>query len=360
MPYTNTPLIYRTATMLAAVRQMPSHRTFLRDRYFPTQDSTDIFPTEEVLIEYKDGSKKMAPCVMPRKKGITIVRDGYTTKRYTPPFVAPQRSLTIDDLNKKGFGENLYSEITPEQREAQVLGQDLEEFETMISAREEYMAAQALTNNGYDLRHYADKYGSSEFDDFEIRFYSGNNNPAEYTPSENWDDPGADIFSDLQAMIFMLTSRGLPATELVMSPDVAGTIINNPQFTKFLDIRNYNLGSIAPEILPAGAALLGRINVYGRTVDLLTYDETYEDDDGDTQPYVPAGTVILTAPSCGRGLYGAVSQIEESDGKFHTYTGRRVPKYLSDAGSDVRTIKLSSRPLLIPRNANPWVTAKVQ
>lgn len=31
-----TPLIYRTVTMLAAIQAMPTHRTFLRDRYFPT------------------------------------------------------------------------------------------------------------------------------------------------------------------------------------------------------------------------------------------------------------------------------------------------------------------------------------
>ena len=47
-----TPLIYRTVTMLAAIQAMPTHRTFLRDRYFPTTApvngvSEDIFPGED-------------------------------------------------------------------------------------------------------------------------------------------------------------------------------------------------------------------------------------------------------------------------------------------------------------------------
>ena len=82
-----TPLIYRTVTMLAAIQAMPAHRTFLRDRYFPTTApvngvSEDFFPGEEVLVEYRNGSKKIAPCVMPRKGGITIEREGYKTFSY--------------------------------------------------------------------------------------------------------------------------------------------------------------------------------------------------------------------------------------------------------------------------------------
>ena len=51
-----TPLIYRTVTMLAAIQAMPTHRTFLRDRYFPTTApvngvSEGIFPGEEVFVE---------------------------------------------------------------------------------------------------------------------------------------------------------------------------------------------------------------------------------------------------------------------------------------------------------------------
>ena len=35
-------------------------------------------------------------------------------ERYTPPFVAPRRVLTLDELRKRGFGEALYSQLTPE------------------------------------------------------------------------------------------------------------------------------------------------------------------------------------------------------------------------------------------------------
>ena len=351
------PMIYRTLTMIAAIQQMPPRYTFLRDRYFPT-GSDDIFPTDEVLIDYKDGNKKIAPVVAPRKGGITVMREGYTTKRYEPPFVAPKRSLTIDDLNKRGFGENLYTQITPEQREAQVLGKDLSELGVMIDGREEYMAAQAMLNNGYTLKQYIDDYGG-KFEEWDLFFYDGANNPAKYTPSGKWSDPAYDILGDLKVMSKLLTSRGLPVADLVMSGDVGDYVINNNAIQKLLDNRRINIGEITPIELPDGASRIAVLNVDGKNINLISYDETYEDESGDIVPYMGSGNVVLTAPASGRTLYGAVSQLEQSDGRFHTYAATRVPKYTADADNEVRTIKVSAKPLLIPNNKAPWISAKV-
>lgn len=353
----NIPMIYRSLTMIAAIQQMKPHHTFLRDRYFPT-GAGDIFPTEEVLIDYKDGNKKIAPVVAPRKGGITVLRDGYTTKRYEPPFIAPKRPLTIDDLNKRGFGENLYSQVTPEQREAQVLGTDLQELSLMIDGREEYMAAQAMLNNGYTLKQYIDEYGG-KYEEWDLFFYDGTNNPARYTPAGVWSNPDYDIYGDIAAMIKMLKTRGLPAEDLVMSGDVSQHILNNNKIQKMLDNRRVNIGEIAPIELPDGASRIAVLNVEGKNINLISYDETYEDENGQDTAYFGSGNAVLTAPASGRALYGAVSQLEQSDGRFHTYAATRVPKYTADAEAEVRTIKVSAKPLLIPRNKAPWISAHV-
>ena len=57
--------IFDTHTLLMAVQQLTPPSSFLRDRYFPTNDATDLFATEDVLIEYRDGNKKLAPFVAP-------------------------------------------------------------------------------------------------------------------------------------------------------------------------------------------------------------------------------------------------------------------------------------------------------
>ena len=349
--------IYSTHALLMAVEQLAPLRTFLRDRYFPTNDATDIFATDDVLVEYKDGSKKLAPFVSPRKGGVTITREGYYMERYTPPCIAPRRVLTIDDLKKRGFGEALFSKLTPQQRESALLLKDADEMSEMISRREEAMAAETMLNNGCIMRHYADDL--TKYEEKEIRFYSEANNPAVYTPQNNWDQAGADIIGDIAAMARLLTSRGLPASELIVAPDVADTIVNNEKIQKLLDIKNFNLGTVDPKTLPAGATLVAVLNVHGRMISVISYDEQYENDNGQMTQYIPAGNVILTAPGAGRTLYGAVTQVEQYDGQFHTYAARRVPKYLASAEGNTRTLTITSCPLLIPNQKNPWISATV-
>ena len=350
--------IYQTKTMLAAVKQMAPATSFLRDRYCPT-GAGDLFPTDEVMVEYKDVTgHKMAPVVLPRKGSISIEREGYTTEKLTPALVAPSRPLTIDDLNKKGFGESLFSDRTPDQRQAEILVQDLADFDQMITTREEYMVAQLIFNNGYVLKQHADKYGENAAKDYEVRFYEGNGNPAVYAPSAMWSATGADILGDLHQMIRMLTTKGNNASEVLLGSDVADALLKNEDIKKLMDLSRYNIGEIAPAELPQGAARLGRLNIRGRVIDLLTYDGTYVDETtGNVEFFVPAKKIAVTAPGAGRGLYGAVTQMEQSDGQWHSYMGRRVPRYWSE--KDGRELTVSSRPLFVPKTKDCFISAQV-
>lgn len=344
--------IFETHTMLALVKEINPLTTFLRDRYFPTNDSTDIFSTDDVLVEYKDGSKKLAPFVAPRKGGVAMLRSGSTMQRYTPPFIAPKRTMTIDDLKKRGFGEALHANLTPAQRQGALMMGDFEEMDTAIARREEAMAAETLLTNGCVMKHITDDLGNVE--EKEIRFYNGESNPAQYTPDTDWDKDGASILDDVYAVCEGLAKRGLPATDLIVAPDVGAAILNDEKLLKLLDIKNLQIGGVDPATLPNGATKLGRLNCRGHIVDVLQYSATYTGDDDKEAQYIPAGKAIVTAPGCGRTLYGAVSQVEQSDGDFHTYAAKRVPKYYSDAHGNVRELTLTSCPLCIPNNKNAW------
>jgi hypothetical protein len=351
--------IYSTKAMLAAIKQKAPVTSFLRDRYFPT-GAGDMFPTEEVLVEYKDATgNKLAPVVLPRKGNISVAREGYKTEKLTPPLVAPSRPLTIDDLNKKGFGEDLFSDRTPAERQAEILVQDLADFDEMITNREEFIAAQCIFNNGYILKQYADKYGTGEFEAFELKFYEDANS-AIYTPSADWakDTDIAKILGDLFLMTRMLTTKGNNASEVIVGSDVADVLMSNTSLKAAMDLNRYNIGEVAPVALPQGAARLGRLNVRGRMLDLITYDGTYKDEEsGELKSYVPEKQICVTAPGAGRGLYGCVTQMEQADGNWHSYMGKRVPRYWAD--KDGRELTVSSRPLFVPRTKDAFITSTV-
>lgn len=348
---------YETHTLLMAVEQLTPPSSFLRDRYFPTNNATDIFATTDVLVEYRDGSKKLAPFVAPRKGGVTVLREGYEMQRFTPPNVAPRRMLTIDDLTKRGFGEALLPTMTPEQRQRGLLLKDAQDLDERITRREEWMCAQVMLTNGCVCKHIADDVDIA--DEMEVRYYSEASNPATYTPATKWDASGAKVLADLEAMTRLLTKRGLRASDLICAPDVAGVIIRNAEIVGLLDNRRYEMGNVEPTELAPGAATIARLNVLGRIINVISYDESYTDDDGTDTAYIPSGKCVLTAPGAGRMLYGAVNQVEESDGRLHTYTGRRVPKYLSDADRNTRSLTMTSCPLPTPNNKNPFIVADV-
>lgn len=347
-----------TYQLLQAVKEQPPMSTFLRDRYFPTNDATDIFATTKVLIEYKDGNRKVAPFVSPRRGGVTILRDGSKMREYEPPLLAPRRMLTLDELKRRGFGEALMSDLTPEDREAVMTLNDIQELGDMITRREEVMAAEILINNKCTIKEYADDLTTVVRED-EIKFYDETTNPASYTPTTKWGTTGCDILGDIQAMYRMLAKKGLPGNELLVAPDVAQLIINDETIKKLLDINNYRLGTMEPIQVGTGISRLGIINVYGPEITIYTVEGTYQSEDGTEKAFFPSGNVVLTSPAAGRTMYGAITQLEQSDGRYHTYAERRVPKYIADAVGNTRSATLSSAPLLIPNHMNPWISSKV-
>ena len=350
--------IYSTHSMLQLQEAIKPKSTFLRDRYFPTSPS-DIFPSEDVIVDYKDETgNTLAPVVLPTKGGIAVERGGYETHSFTPPLVAPERPLTVDQLNKRLPGEALFSAQTPQEREALIVTNDIEELNTMIDNREEYMAAQTLLNNGYTLKQYSDKYGK-EYIEKEVKFYNGASNPAVYTPSTAWSTNSTTILSDIAAMCNMLTKRGLGASDLVVSGTVADVILGNKEILSYLDNRRFILAQeVNPQEQANGSVLIAVLNVKGHIVNIYSYAREYVDETtGVSTPYIPEGYVVVTAPAMGRTAYGAITQLENK--QFTTYAASRVPKVVADEHGDTRTLIQRSRPLTMPKIKNSAISANV-
>ncbi len=353
--------IYDTHYMLAAVEEMPLEHTFFKNRYFPTDEANDVFGTAKVLGDYRQGSQKIAPFVVPRIGSIPVGRDGFQTYELEPANISISLPLTLDQLQNRGFGESLLSQLTPAQRARHFLMEDLSTLSAMISRTEELVAVKTILDNGCVMRHQTDD--PDVYEDVEAKFYDGPNNPAIFTPANVWSHstksgdtwtPG-NWYGDMYAMIKMLTGKGRPVREFVVAPDVADFLLTDGWFCAMLDNRNVNLGVISPETLTEDVYSIGTFNFRGRKLPILVNTATY-DNNGDT-PYLPDGTVIAGSPDCGRGLYGAVTQLEK-DGEYHTYAGKRVPQHLFTIKPPTKETQLTARPLFVPKRKNPWAVAK--
>lgn len=347
--------IFDTHILLAAVRAQIPATSFLTKRYFPTK-AGDVFATTDVLIEYKDGTKKIAPHVTPGNTSLNLERPGYDAWRYNPPMMKVRRTLTVDDLQKKGFGEAIESLKTPAEREAYYTAEDLRDMDEMITRGEEAMCSQVMQKNAITVDIYASNLSEKQTET--VNFYADTND-AVYTPTTKWDSDGAMILDDLYAMSQMLIQTGQPAVDLVVGASVASALIGNTTIREMLDNRRYDLGGIKPEDLTDGAYMLGTINCFGPSLNVIAYPMTYTDLSGAEKNYIDDKVAVLTYPGAGRMLYGAVTQLEDSDGQMHTYAERRVPKFVPQALTDTREIMMTSRPLPVVNHKNCFIAATV-
>ncbi len=350
-------------TLVAMLGQTRPAPRFLINRYFPTNPDTDIFPSETILVDYKDKQGRiLAPLVHEGHK--TTPRRTFRTDKLTPARIAPQRPLTVVNLIKRGFGESLFSGDTPAQRAVNLTINDFTDLTDEVKRVWEKMAADCLTTNTYTLTYVAsDAAESGEVTgDVTVSFIDTvSGNAAAYTPATAWNAAGANILGDIKAMIQQMQDNGAIGGEvdLVLGSDAAIALMQNEDILTLLNIRRVEAGNLSPRFIELGAALIGQLNVHGHFVNIIEYTEKYTDSTGALVPFLPAGAAFVANPGCGRAMFAAVTQMEQYDHAFHTYMEPIVPKILGDASQDSLKIQLTSRPLLAPVVVGGWVAATV-
>lgn len=346
---------FDTYTLTAIIEEITPQQTFFVDRYFPTGDG-DIFAADKVLTEYKKGNRKMAAFVDSRAGDIPVDRQGYSIHEYQPAFIAPSRLLTLDDLQKRGFGEAIYANSTPAQRAARLIQDDMGELSRLITRREEWMAVQTMMNNACTMQEYVDANTTGNI--AYVKFFDSTSEHT-YTVSHKWDAAECDVMGDVRAMCRMLTKRGLPAVDLLLGSDAADAFLANKELRELMD---KNSGIITGEIYQQltkyeGVVFMGVINFGGHRLNVFSVDESYEDEQGCEQKYFPADAAMVTAPNCGHIMYGQISQIDFGSTTFSTHTGTRIPKFCVDQNKDIRKLRLAARPLAAPKNYCPYIFA---
>lgn len=345
---------FDTYSMIAVTEEIVPKASFFRDRYFPTSDD-DIFASDKVLTEYQKGDRKMAAFVAPRAGDIAVERRGYEIHEYQPAYIGLSRNLTLDDLTKRGFGEALYPGSNAAQRAARLQLRDFSELDARIRRREEWMAAQTMINNGCDMQEYVD--AKTKGDMLRVRYYDETSEHT-YAVAAKWDTSSSRFRFDVRAMCQMLSRRGLSAADLILGGDAADCVTEDAKVRELLD-KNLAIefGSMNESIEYPGVVRMGSLNFGGFKLNLFDVTESYVDDDNSEKLYFPKTSAMVTAPGCGRFMYGQITQIDYGQVDYTTYARARVPKFFVDQNKDQRGIRLATRPLAAPKNYCPYIYA---
>jgi hypothetical protein len=330
-------VIYRTASLIDAFRQIPVAPQFLRDKLFPkvSEVTGDL-----VAVDFYNGSQKLAPYCSRFSKGTAVPREKAQTNLFSPPHIKPIRNLTADELHNRTapIGANDNGD-----RAAELLLLDYQELDAMIGRREEWMASQCL---------FTGKVICLDGDTGEVVAELTYGTPTKTVPAKLWSDQTGDPLADIRGALRLVSSTcGASADIVIMGRSAADAFESHTNVMAAYDKQRIAPGELAPANVGWGIQSLGTY----RGIPLYVYEAEYLNSAGAMTPYVPPDNVLIAASALGGTMaYAGVAQVNDTESSLNVFAARRVPVVAHEKLEDYRKLRLSSRPVPVPQNLASW------
>jgi hypothetical protein len=334
---------YSTRTLLSAFEAGPIAYTFLRDTFFRGRDYP---PTSNIEFDFRRGRRKMAPFVAPLIGGKVMERQGFETRFFKAPRIAPVRALRTPDLEARLPGETIYSSRTEADRAAELLADDSEFLDNAITRREEWMCREVLVNGKITVT--AENGYTYVISFLDYGFGAGAGTASNHeTVAIKWDQASSDPLADLErARLNMIKFSGISPNVALFGANAQAVFIRNTSVQTLLDNRRIEMATIQPVI--QSDAVVRFAMVPG--MECYSYHEYFEDDAGTLFPMIPPDFVMLLSTNVqNKIVYGAFTQLEDAKNKrFVTYQTSRIPFVYGDEEGGALYYRLTSCPLPMP------------
>ncbi len=350
-------MVTDTYKLINAVKKMYPVVQFFKNRYFP---DGKVYYSEKALVETKKKGRAVAPFVIPVVGGIAVESEGYRAMEIEAPYIAPKKVITAAQLEKKAFGESPESGRTPAQRENELEAEYMDDLRKSVLRRHELMCAELLLTGKVLMKHYANGDDAAKGINYDLKYlqFYDKEFKNRYTFSSSFKDMSASLkIQEFYKMASKLRKRGIRATDIVMASDVSMELMSKDDFLKFYDIAKVDFGDIKQTELPEGVVCNGRININGVVMTMFTYDEAYEDLDGQEKPFIPAGTILFLQPGMGETVYAQVTFF--SGGSFKSYAEKIVPRFVGSEKENTAEVQVFSRPVPYPYDWEGWLVANI-
>ncbi|MFG6330041.1 MAG: major capsid protein [Lachnospiraceae bacterium] len=350
-------MVTETYKLINAIKKMYPVVQFFKNRYFP---DGKVYYSEKALIETKRKGREVAPFVIPVVGGIALKSEGYRAMEIEAPYIAPKKVITAAELEKKAFGESPESGRTPAQRENELEAEYMDDLRKSVLRRHELMCTELLLTGKVLMKHYAngdDAVKGVNYDLKYLQFYDNEFTNKHTFTTDFLNAAASKKIEELYGMASKLRKRGIRATDIVLASDVSAKLMSDEKFLKFYDIARVDFGDIKQSELPEGVVCNGRININGVVMTMFTYDEVYEDLDGQEKAFIPAGTVMLLQPGLGETVYAQVTFF--SGGSFKSYAEKIVPRFVGSEKENAAEVQVFSRPVPYPYDWESWLVANV-
>ena len=343
----------------------------IQDRYFPTVSPLDLTDArDKVLLDFDNGDFKEGTYI---RKGY---KDGTTTSFFSKlvdiPRVAVEDGLFSSDKDRKIF-EALCREqgvLNPNHADALT---DLLRIKSSRVVRRcsrsiEKLGATVLMNNAISFTCDTSPTDSTQVS-IDVQYYDSSNEQV-FNPTVNWGSNGATPYDDVCSMIVTLKNHGGKADDLLLNEKAWGLLLADMQAKKLIDnqihytnIANGNTeGLFNPQI--EDAEWIGRCLFNGHGLNIIVYNGSYEDSNGNMVKYLGEDTfACVLAPMMGHTICGgaalpnpAAMVSGQLDAALDFKTGKYIVSQYYDFKDNEVKVRCESNPLPAPLSKWKFIT----
>lgn len=261
-------------------------------------------PNSEVVdIDIMRGNEKIAALIQrgTDSRHLGDLQKNTDTQKFSSfsrvfPFAEELGDITASQLNRRMAGENPYEGRDKFDRMRDLAREHHLEHIRRYVRLFEYLAGTSLLTGQMPAI-----LGTTKADlIYDFRRAAGNF----ITVGTAWDQVGADILGDIDAGYRQAKVQGKVSCNVIFfAGDVASVFFNDSTIQTLADIRGFSLvragdnAQVPPALMSlvdGGAAYRGFVfTPQGHQLFIFCYDGTYDDDSGNSQDYMPAGTAFM-------------------------------------------------------------------
>lgn len=289
--------------------------SFFLDTFFT---DTHFSSDKEILIsELPTAYRTMAPYVLPSEQGKPIFkRKGERVKSLTPPYIKPKDAVRPEDARNVLPSEILLNggqRPSLEERFDRRVVDVVNFHRRAIRMTEIWMAARAFIDGKVVVQY--DRDQGAAYPEVTIDF-GRNPNHTIILDTTFWDDPDYDIIGDLtdwSNLMYQSPQGGRPR-QLIIGSSVAPCIQKNKGIRELLSTQirggedtKMKLGMLNIDEPMSYVATIGGV---GQSIEIWTYKDQVENDNGSMVDILDPRDVVLVAPGA-RGVraYGAIYDV---------------------------------------------------
>lgn len=343
--------IFDTLT-LAGVRQVQQVLPqYWLDLLYP---QTMTFDSEQIFFDQVKTRRRMAPFVAPNVQGKVQKTQGFNTVTFKPAYVKPKSVINPEQTIKRLAGEAPLGTLSREQRFDIVVANAVKEHQDQIRRRWEWMAARAAIDSSVTV-------SGENYPTVTVDFQRDASLSAILVGTAKWDAVATatplDDLEDMRRKVNKLAKSSI--TRLTFGLDAWAAFTKNQAVRDLLDNTKRGSQTEFNRAIAEGTPEEYRGSIEGQNgmgkLELWTYDDSYEDDNGAEQPFMDSGTVVGTGPGfAGVRCFGAIQDISAGLAALEIFQ-----KMYDEQDPSVRYLLSQSAPLMIPGEPNASFKLKV-